>query len=367
MWVSKRIASLGRRWQKSEFLIALTLALILIVVAAGLGWENNKIVPINPSPSAHYTLETGNRLSFLSNWDGPIYLSIAENGYQNKGEANFFPLYPLLVRAVHLVVPSLLYSGLIVAWACLVGALYFSLKIFMQLYGLKDNLEALRGTLCFALFPTAIFLLATYTESLFAFLALGAVYFALKRDFMKAALLCAPLTATRLNGLFVLALVSMILLEKRPFKPLQLLVTGAIGSLGFIGYMVYQYVKFQTPLAFVHAQQAHSWVNASGGHLLQEILTLNGVFLLVVAASALYWWPRRKSFALYTLLFVAIVFIGGKNFSGFGRYALMAFPLQFMLYDYLRNKKTGYALALSLSAMLWTFVALRYMGGYSGG
>ena len=100
----------------SELLISLLIAASLIVVAVGLGWENNKIVPVNSAPSAHYKLEPNNHLSFLSNWDGPIYLNIAQRGYTQNIQANFFPLYPSLIRIVHKIIhpsPTLLESRLV--------------------------------------------------------------------------------------------------------------------------------------------------------------------------------------------------------------------------------------------------------------
>ena len=351
---------------RSEFLIALAIGISLIIIGVGLGYENNKIVPVNAAQSAHYLQEPANHLSFLSNWDGPIYLSIAQHGYTNKSQANFFPLYPILVRFVHLLIPSLLDSGLTVAWVCFVGAIYFYLKIFKLLYQLKDNLEAIKGTLFFVLFPTGVFLIATYTESLFAFLALAAIYYALKDKYLVSLILSALSTATHATGVFVAALIGFILLEKG-FNIFKSALGVILGCLGLISYMVYQYIKFGSPLEFVNAQKLHSWVNLSGSHFINELVTLNGFFLLLIAISVIYWWRRRKSFALYEMLYLSIIFISGRDFGGFGRYALMAFPQQIMFYDYSRKKKLTFTVILILSVIFWSFVTLRYAGAYTGG
>lgn len=364
--MSERQTSIRKKIAGSELLISLLIAIFLIVIAVGLGWENNKIVPINQSASSHYNLEPNNRLSFLSNWDGPIYLDIAQHGYTQNIEANFFPLYPSLIRIVHKAIPSLLDSGLIVSWVCFVGAVFYYLKIIKSLYKLDDNLEALRGVLFFVLFPTGIFLIATYTESLFAFLALGATYYALQKKYIPAAIFLAFLTATHVNGLFVVLLVALILLEKR-LNPIKVIATMLIGCIGIVSYMIYQKAKFGSSFAFIHAQKLHSWINLSGRHIISEALTLNGIFLLLILSSVIYWWPKRKSFSIYSFLYSGVILVGGRDFSGFGRYSLMAFPLEIMLYDYFHNKKLGYPIMLSLTAILWTFVVLRYAGGYTGG
>jgi len=351
---------------RSEFLVALVISLAVIIVGVGLGRENNKVVPVNTVASSHYNLEPNNRLSFMSNWDGPIYLGIAKNGYTNKAEANFFPLYPIVTRLVHSVIPSMLDSALCVSWLSLVGAVYFFIRILKHLFRIKDNIEAARGTLLFVLFPTAVFLLATYTESLFAFLALGCIYFSLHKKYIPAAIFAAFLTATHLTGLFVVGLMGLLLLDKK-FGLVKTILTMIVGSSGLAMYMIYQDVHFHNAFAFVSAQKAHSWVNVGPSHLLSEFATLNAIFIILVLCAALYWWKRRRSFSIYSLLFLSILFVGGKGFSGFGRYTLMAFPIEFMIYDYCRNKKLAYSLALIFTAILWMFFTLRYAGGYTGG
>jgi Gpi18-like mannosyltransferase len=364
--VHQKAKVLLKRLVGNEFLIALVVGIALISVCVFLGWENNKVIPVNPAPSAHYNLEPNNPLKFLSNWDGPNYLSIAKNGYTNKNEANFFPLYPLLIRAVHVIIPSLLDSGLIVAWCCLIGALYYYLKILKHFFKIKDNVEAIRGLLFLALFPTGVFLIATYTESLFAFLALGALYYALRNSYIKATIFTAFLTATHINGLLVVLLIGLIFIEKK-LNPLKIIASMIVGCLGLVSYMIYQKVRFHSALEFLHAQKLHNWINLSGIHILGEIATLNGLFFVLVLCSAAYWWHRKKSFSIYSLSYSTIIFVGGRDFGGFGRYSLMAFPLELMLYDYLRNKKLGYPIVLTLSAILWCFVTIRYAGGYTGG
>jgi Gpi18-like mannosyltransferase len=302
----------------------------------------------------------------MSDWDGPLYLDIAHRGYTNKIEANFFPLYPLTVRFVHTFIDSLVDSGLLVAWACLVGAIYFYLKIIKQLYGIKDTMEAVRGALFFILFPTGIFLIATYTESLFAFLALGAIYFALRKKYIPAGLFAMLSTATHVDGIFVVLLIGMLLAEKQ-VRAIKIAASMAIGILGLVSYMIWQKIKYNNPLEFIIAQKNHSWLNFDATHLATVFGSFNGLFILLLLVSVVYWWPRRKSFSIYSLLYASIVFISGRDLGGIGRYTLVAFPLQFMLYDYFRNKKVGYPLIIALSAILWTFFTLRYAGGYTGG
>jgi hypothetical protein len=57
----------------------------------------------------------------------------------------------------------------------------------------------------------------------------------------------------------------------------------------------------------------------------------------------------------------------GNQFGGFNRYVLVAFPLQFMAYDYLKDKYMIYSLALGGMGIIWAYFTLQYAGGYIGG
>lgn len=250
------------------------------------------------------------------------------------------------------------------SWAFFVGAIYFYLKILKRLYGIQDNLEALRGTLFFVLFPTAVFLIAVYTESLFAFLALGALYYALQKKWLPAALFTLFVTAAHANGIFVLVLVALVLLEQR--ERLSRIVAGMIiGVLGLLSYMTYLQLHFHNALAFVDSQKTNGWLHYGLDHLLASVASRSGVFLVLVIVSVIYWWKRRKSFAIYSLLYACIVLLGGLG--AYGRYALMAFPVQFMLYEYFRDKKLAFPVVLSLMSIFWAYFMLQYAGGYAGG
>jgi hypothetical protein len=351
---------------KKDLLLALIVATAVIVTGVFLGWENNKIVPLNADPVARYTQNGSPPLSFMSNWDGPDYLQIAGHGYSTSGVTNFFPLYPLLIHIVSWVVSSDLDDALAISWLCFVGAIYFYLKIIKRLWKTSDNVEALRGALLFILFPTGVFLLATYTESLFAFLALGAIYMALQKRYIGAGLFSLFATATHINGLFLLVLICAILIEEHE-KLWRALVSVVIGSLGLVSYMVFLLIRYKNPLVFIAAQRGHGWLERGYVSRLSvtiDIFNLLAIILLVF--TIIYWWNKRKSFSIYAFLYLCIPFIGGQ-FGGFNRYVLMAFPIQLMLYDKFRKSSLAYTMTIALSCILWGYFMLQYAGGYVGG
>jgi Gpi18-like mannosyltransferase len=301
----------------------------------------------------------------MSNWDGPDYLVIAQHGYTYFNQSSFFPLYPLAAHVVHYVIPSILDAALVVSWVCFAGAIYFYLKIVKYIFKITNNAEAFLGLLPFILFPTAVFMLATYTESLFAFLTLGAIYSALRHKYLSAAGFLLFATATHITGMVVLAFVALILLEQRE-KIWKILLTIAIGCLGLVSYMIYLSIRFHDALAFVNSQKNHGWLQGGFSHLIASAELLNIVFVILLIITAVYWWSRRKSFSIYSLLFILIPLIG-KQFGGFNRYILLAIPLPLMIYGFLRNKRVVYPVVLVILGVIWAYFLLQYAAGYTGG
>ncbi len=344
-----------------EWLLALGLTLSVILIGFAMGLENDKIISVNHQ-LVHYTSEPGNKLSLLANWDGVHYISIALHGYNTISQAGFFPLYPLLISILHALISSPLVSALLISWVCLVGAIYFYLKIIKLYFKVSSNTEALKAAMLFLFFPSGVYLLAVYTESLFALLSLGAIYYALQRKYIKVALLAMLATATHINGVFLLLLVALILIEEKE-RIRNVFITLGVGSLGLISYMAYLLFHYHNPLEFIKAQKGHHWLQGSIISKLGSFGAIDYLMLLAILWTTIYWWKRRKSFAIYSGLYLLIPLIGGQ-FGGYPRYVLMIFPLQFMLYEYFRNKGFVYTAILMLFAIGWAYVLLQFAAGY---
>jgi len=336
----------------------------LVVAGLTLGAFNNHITMIAHMPGLHYVVEPHNPLSYTASWDAVDYISIARHGYTSLFWVNWFPLYPITIHTLDYVVPSPLLSALFIAWASLVGAIYFYIKIARRIFHLEGELEPLRALIFFVLFPTAVFLIAPFTESLYAMLALGAINFALKRRYVWASLFCLLATATHVTGLAVVALVGLILLEER-VKLTKAIVTCLIGSIGLVAYMIFLQATYHDPLAFLKTQSIyHNWTNNTYANLVTSLQLSNLVFIILSIVAAVYWWNRRRSFSVYSLLFLLIPLVG-KQYGGFDRYILMAFPMQLMFYGHFRHRKS-YLFVVMLFTMVWTYYLLQYFGGYIG-
>jgi hypothetical protein len=356
---------LSRIWKyvaHREWLLAVIITLFLVLAGSIISIASNRHAGFNPSPVARYTTEPSNKLSYLANWDGVDYINIAKHGYISFRLTNFFPLYPIILNLVNKVIRSPLISGLVISWTFMTGAIFYYLKLIKLYFKLDDNLEALRACLIFILFPTAIYLMAVYTESLFAFLSLGAIYYALKKRYLLAGLLASLATITHINGGFLVILITMILFEQKE-KLKNVVTTFIISCLGIVAYMGYLWSKFNNPFEFITAQHDHGWLRHSFLARLGSFSAVDYIIVIAIIASIIYWWKRRKSFAVYSLFYLLIPIIGGQ-FGGYPRYALMDFPLQFMLFDFLRDKRLGYQILLILFSIGWTFFMLQFAAGY---
>lgn len=143
-----------------------------------------------------------NFFSAWERWDALWFLRIAIGGYEDSDlSAAFFPLYPLLVRGVSMAIGgNPLAAAILVSNAAFLGALVVVFELTREVFGRPI---ARRAVLYMAIFPTAYFFIAPYTESLFLLLAAGA-FLAAHRGRWEWAGVCGALAAgTRSLGLIL--------------------------------------------------------------------------------------------------------------------------------------------------------------------
>jgi hypothetical protein len=144
----------------------------------------------------------------LARWDSVWYLAIAQGGYDHQpARTAFFPLYPLILRAVGVVFRSDLIAGVVISLGCFAIALV----LLYRLVALELGDERARVTVMLLAFcPMAYFFSAVYSESLFLALSLGCIYQARTGRWATAGILGGLAASSRNSG--VMLLVPVVLL-----------------------------------------------------------------------------------------------------------------------------------------------------------
>lgn len=252
--------------------------------------------------------------------DAARFLAIATRGYDPAdGSAAFFPLYPALIRAAT-TLPGLgpLGAALLISNACFAGALVM-LHGLTRLEGMSRDAARLTVMLV-AIFPTAFFLLAPYSEGPFLLASVTTFWFARRDRWALAALTGALAAVTRSVGvLLVLALaVEAVYRSRNDGRRLAPRLAAAFAvALGPLLYLMWWRLRSGDALAPWTAQQ--SWrrearppwqtlidaVSAAwryGGYWLLDVVVVAVVLIAVVAG--IRW--LRAGYSVYAVASLAL-------------------------------------------------------------
>lgn len=285
----------------------------------------------------------------LVRWDAGWYGEIAQNGYWLKpGQQSpvaFFPLYPMVIRAIAWLGVNRWVAGIAVSFSCAMLAL----ALFHRWAQRVAPEHASSAFWLLALYPFAEYLYGVvYSDALFLLCAVGA-FLALEKDrpvvsALLGALACAcrPVAPAIVVGLLARSI------ERRRKAGLALRVIDfvpALAGLGLVAFMSYLEYRFDDALAFAHIQSAPGWDQQPGWRSWLKVsffetmfprvaplvaIRLGGHALVTVGALILAGCTFKRlgwGYGLYTLAVVGIPAISSKDFQGLGRYVFAAFPL----------------------------------------
>jgi Mannosyltransferase (PIG-V) len=268
--------------------------------------------------------------------DAPFYVALARDGYsystQHFSTMGFFPLYSLIVRATSLAVGNVYVAAPLVSTVCFFLAIAL-LAIWLESHGLGHRAPLVVAL--FLCFPFSLFYAAIYSESLFLLLMLSAFLSFERRRWLLSAACVFLLVLTRPTGFIVLpALIAMIFRStERDWRSLFPF-AAAISALS--GFVLYQWIAFGTPLAYVHAQSVKGWED-SPTRLLDDFLLrgetgrstgllalMMAIGILFLAVIPLVYRRFGPAYALLSLFCVLGSLSAGL--PALDRYVIVAFP-----------------------------------------
>ncbi len=359
--------------------------------------------------------------AWLDAWfqfDSGWYYSIAAHGYSyvpgQQSSIAFFPTYPMAVRALGALLGDYHAAGSVIGVIAGAGAvLLFGSWVWRRL----PRAGAVTAIAALMLYPYAFFLYGSmYADSLFVLTALGAFLLLERRMYWLAGLVGALATAGRPVGIAVTIGLVIRMLELRaqdrargstPAGPpidrttgnlvvdrprgreLLTAITGVrwreagvlLSGVGLLSWVVYLWVEFGNPLAFVDVEGAPGWDQGVGPHtwfklsyfdsILRNPIFSHGHLQTVQALTCLVavllmprvWRRFGWGYTAYAAIALGIPLIGTKDFMGTGRYVLVAFPIIAAGGDYLAGTERRWVRPVALAVSTGFLIALTALYG----
>ncbi len=358
-------------WKRS---LILWLALNILLTGMGVAaWKLHS--PIRPADllNLHGTVPIDEGLAgalegVWLRWDAVHYLHIAQQGYDNEVVSAFFPLYPLLGRAVGGLLDGDELAGLLlVSRLAFLLALVVLYQMTAECFGDEVATFAIIFT---ALYPMGVYWFAPYPLSLALLVSMLSLRWAMQRRWLPAAL--AGLAAGLTHGTSVplaLGLLTVWFLQVRKEKRAWLLLPAAaaplLGTLTFFAWRMHAgfpamddllarvWLRVMQPPWMVvedfdrffssYLGFPDGWVNLT--------LFLFGVGLTVVCIRKLP--PPLWLYQLCLILYICSTANYSTPFGSYGRYLMMGFPV-FMVMPVALHSKAAKMVVLTV----WLFSML---------
>lgn len=323
-------------------------------------------------------------------WDVGNFIHIAQQGYTERLTA-FFPLYPLLMRAMaHMMHCSAFAAGLVISNVSLLIVLIVLYQLVQEDF---DEETANRAVLYLCTFPAAFFLVTAYSEALFLCFAVLSFYQMRHGKWWLAGMFGCLASLTRSSGLLLVVPFVYEYLHVHDFSWKRLRPSIAASLLipaGTMIFALYCYHRFGDLLSFAHAQSSPGWdrhlslpwtglaldvqLIASTGSILDYVALRNlldlvpDVFLLLVLLISLWKFPR-KSYAFLGLalwLFFDLyprIGSGADPLTSQSRLMIEIFPA-FVFLALLGKHRWFHVCYVAVSSSMLFFMLTQFLSGH---
>jgi Gpi18-like mannosyltransferase len=354
------------------------LASRLTLTALGVLLWQLHLIPTSPDPALRPYFGyppsvgpwSGPLLGVWERFDAIHYLRIASGGIAEPPLTAFPPLYPLLTRALGLLLGGRwTLSGLIVSGAASLLAFVFLFRLIRRLT--PDEGMAQRALAYTAFFPTAFFLAAPYPEALLLLFSVLTLDLAQRGRWLGAFVCGLAAGAARSQGIaLVLPVAAMAFEEPRHKRPWVPFVSASGAAGGVLLSLAWRWSAGFPPMTQVQAEYWGRVVAIPWQGLVQpmEYFDLAVVLLMVVLACL----GLRRLPAAYSLYFWAGIAANlstirlAQPMASQARYAAVVFPA-FIVLGGLGRRPWLHRLILYFSFATFLFLAGQYMmGGWVG-
>ncbi len=359
-------------------------------------------LPLGPNPSADlfaglpwYPSWAGQAiLGVWPRWDAIHHLNLARLGYFGVGvpDSVYYPLYASLVGAAsRWLTHDYVAGGLLISTLATAAGLVFLYLIADQLVGRPT---ARMSVLVMAAYPTAFFLMAPYTESLFIGLTLAAFLAAYRRRWWLAGPAAFLASLTRGPGMLSAAALAWLgWIQWRRNKGahsigalIPSLVSAGLAVAGGLSFQAWRATAGFPPMATIlQTESKLTWVGPIYGIYYAVVQVINKpefltgletasalLFAALLAAMLIRPRWRRGEWLLYMganlILFTGVHTFEASAWRSIARYVLILFPGFIILGNWLvgrsRRVRFGYfSISLSLQIIFSSlYVVFWFLG-----
>lgn len=343
------------KWHNREWKYAIITYLVVFLTIWGMMWTIRQIypAPLTSDEISHPYMgvlpEKNTVLEVWQRWDTLQYQAIAERGYQAFDSALFVPpLYPLLMRGLgNLLGGKTLLAGFILSNIFGIAALMAFQRLVVYEFG--DIKRGRRAILYLLSFPTAFFIFAAYTESLFFLSATLCLFYLRQEKYLAAGLWGAVAALSRLPGaLIIIPAIYAAWTAWRKTRNLRPWLAPALISAGAAIFPLYTWLGMGlSPLAPITTQSSrfHGGLTVPGWNIISSVKQIwLGIYpvtnsldlfftLLFIAGTVAVVKKMPMLYSVFTLSFMALYLFriaAVYPLLSNSRYVLALFPV-FML------------------------------------
>lgn len=311
-------------------------------------------------------------LEVWERWDAAQFINIAKHGYDSpQSDPNgtaFFPLFPLAVRAGMAIGLHPVAAGLLINSIATAVALVYLYKLAERDAGAGAGRRAM---LYLSFFPTAVFLVAPYSEPLFLAGAIAAFYYARQGRWHLVAVPAAVAMGARFAGVFLLfgLFVEFVRQRRLTFERVAnatfSLVVGFLPALAYAAYLAHS--KGNALQFFVDQDEGWArhfvgftpsfrttWDTWHGGYPTNWMLAWRLEILGAVAGLAIVLWAVRKREWGYVAFMGTMLFtlVTSSYYMSIPRILLSFFPVAMFAAEATREKPEQHEWILLISGSL---------------
>ena len=282
-------------------------------------------------------------LGVWERFDTLRYIRIAQYGYEQPDAVVFYPLYPMLIRSLSVILRQPLAAALLISTI----SCFFLFWGFQKLFEPDLPRETVqRALLFYVAWPASFMLFAGYPDSMLTALTIWSVYAARRERWLQAGALGLLAGLTKAAGVLVIAPIVVIAWRRHKLRlwrawPAALCLLGPLAFASYLkvtglpspaeAYPKYWKTLIAPPWDTLWASLKQFWsgrmLTAEGALSPESLLTFNLLMLLFITAPT-FVKKLREEHRLYAL--TALIFFLTKKsdplLQSTNRYLLSVFP-----------------------------------------